>query len=140
MLLGAFLSIAHGQDHHVEVIDHYPTIHKWAIPSYNHYHIGYWVGGGALSRKKGHAPAFDEGTWGWDYRGWLIHRRVDLLWWHGRRYQGGSGAYRTDGPHLPHLPHAEGHGESHGEGHGESHGEGHGEGHGQGHSKGHEKH
>lgn len=94
------------------VLDHPPEVHKWAIPSINHKYFGYWVGGGALSRKRGDMPAVDEGTWGWDFKGGLIRRRVDLLWWHGRRYQGGTGAYKTDGPRLPHLPHEGGH-ESH---------------------------
>jgi hypothetical protein len=30
----------------------------------------------------------------------LIPRRVTLEWWHGRRYQGGTGAYQSDGPKL----------------------------------------
>ena len=75
--------------------------------------------GACPTRAEGRAN--DQGTWGWDYRGWLIPRRVNLLWWHGRRFQGGSGAYKTDGPHLPHLPEAEEH--SHSEEH--SHPEGH---------------
>ena len=32
-------------------------------------------------------------------------RRVWLDWTHGRRYQGGSGSYRTDGPALHHHEH-----------------------------------
>jgi hypothetical protein len=26
---------------------------------------------------------------------------VILGWWRGRKYQGGTGAYATDGPHVP---------------------------------------
>lgn len=107
-----------------------PTVVKrLAQPSSTPRNIGYYVGGGALSRRKGDGPTVEEGTWGWDYQGAVVRRRVDLLWWHGRRYQGGSGAYRTDGPHLPQLHEAEGnHAEPH---HTESnHGEtGHGNGH-----------
>ncbi|MFO0966255.1 MAG: hypothetical protein U0793_11820 [Gemmataceae bacterium] len=77
-------------------------IHKWALPSSSPHNFGYYVGGGALSRKRGEQPSEIDGTWGWDYRGWIIPR-VDLLWWHGRRYQGGSGRYQTDGPRLPEL-------------------------------------
>lgn len=108
-------------------IDHTPGIRKRAVPSDTGHYIGYWVGGGALSRKRGDGPSLEEGTWGWDYRGWLIPRRINLLWWHGRRYQGGIGSYRTDGPHLPDLPHSGGHGHEEGKGHSEgpSHPEGH---------------
>jgi len=125
---GAWLSFAGAQEIVLDpihgVVDCPPAIARWAIPSNNHRYFGYWVGGGALSRRKGDAPAVDEGTWGWDYRGQLLPRRVDLLWWHGRRYQGGVGAYKTDGPHLPHLPHGAAHSEGHDEGHGEGHSEG----------------
>lgn len=100
-------------DEHVIPVDHAPGVHRWAIPSNSPRNIGYYVGGGAVSRKHGELPYPEEGTWGWDYRGWLIPRRVNLLWWHGRRDQGGTGAYRTDGPHLPHLPHGHTHGEGH---------------------------
>ena len=43
----------------------------------------------------------DEGTWGWDETGSShFRRRVILGWSQGRKYQGGTGAYRTDG-HVP---------------------------------------
>jgi hypothetical protein len=48
--------------------------------------------------------AAEEGTWGWDYRTSRLVCDPFLRWWHGRRYQGGSGAYRTDGPCAPDLP------------------------------------
>lgn len=64
--------------------------------------IGYSVGGGAVNRHRADPPAPDDGTWGYDYTGGLFKRRVDLGWWHGRRYQGGVGAYKTDGPKLIH--------------------------------------
>jgi hypothetical protein len=61
---------------------------------------GYYVGGGAAHGGDGRYP--DDGVWGWDDTGctWLP-MRVRLLWSHGRRYQGGPGAYATDGPHVP---------------------------------------
>lgn len=62
--------------------------------------IGYAVGGGAANFHKAEPPLPDEGTWGWDYSGCWFHRRVANGWWHGRRYQGGSGAYKTDGPRV----------------------------------------
>ena len=65
--------------------------------------IGYYVGGGSACG--GTSPCPDEGTWGWDYRGFVFPRRVALNWTHGRRYQGGTGDYRTDGgPHVPDVP------------------------------------
>ena len=48
------------------------------------------------SPQPGDPPFADDGTWGWDFRGGLIQRKVILNWWHGRRYQGGVGAYGTD--------------------------------------------
>ena len=66
--------------------------------------IGYYVGGGAVSRQRGAGPYINEGTWGWDFQGKFFARRVNLLWWHGRRTQGGVGAYKTDGPVLPFHP------------------------------------
>jgi hypothetical protein len=103
-----------------------------AHPSDTGKYIGYKVGGGAASEHKGEPPAPDEGTFGWDYGGYCIPSKVDLLWHHGR-YQGGVGSYRTDGPAPVKKFHElrESRGEHHGEGHG---GEGHGgEGHGGGH-------
>ena len=103
-----------------------------ARPSFGPGYIGYYVGGGALSFRRGELPNPDDGTWGTDFQGRLFHRRVNLLWWHGRRKQGGVGAYKTDGPHLPHL-HEAGHNGHNGNGH---NGNGHnGNGHnGSGHN------
>lgn len=72
----------------------------YAQPSNSHRFWGYYVGGGAPP-KKGDPRAVTEGVWGWDYVGGrLLRPRVQLNWWHGRRQQGGPGAYKTDGPHL----------------------------------------
>jgi hypothetical protein len=77
----------------------HPTeVAKWAVPSDTGKYIIYEVGGGAANRHKGEAPTPDEGTWGWDYEGYLLPSRIALDWWHGRRYQDGYGDYRTDGP------------------------------------------
>jgi hypothetical protein len=65
--------------------------------------IGYYVGGGV---KWGHGEGrtVQDGTWGWDETGHsLFRRRVILGWSGGRKYQGGTGAYRTDGPVVPDL-------------------------------------
>jgi hypothetical protein len=71
----------------------------YARPSETGRSIGYYVGGGSPCR--GDFPCPAEGTWGWDYQGW-IPRHIALGWWHGRRYQGGAGAYKTDGPRVFH--------------------------------------
>jgi hypothetical protein len=72
--------------------------------------IGYYVGGGVPfghSHGGGEYRRRDEGTWGWDETGGShFRRRVILGWSQGRRYQGGTGAYRTDGPVVPDLIYA----------------------------------
>ena len=75
-----------------------PPVARWAHPSNTPAYIGYYVGGGCPFCRHGEPRYPCEGTWGWDYSGWCFHRKVDLLWWHGRCYQGGQGAYRTEGP------------------------------------------
>jgi hypothetical protein len=70
--------------------------------------IGYYVGGGVpIGHRHREARRCDEGTWGWDETGGArFRRRVILAWSHGRRYQGGTGAYRVDGPVIPDLVYA----------------------------------
>ena len=70
----------------------------YAAPSDTGHYLGYYVGGGSPCR--GEAPLPCEGVWGWDYSGLHFSPRIMLLWNHGVRYQGGPGAYRTDGPQL----------------------------------------
>jgi hypothetical protein len=77
----------------------------WARPADDGQRVGYYVGGGCPFCRCADGPHPGEGTWGFDYRGWLLPRRVILGWWHGL-YQGGSGAYKTDGPKL-HPPEEE---------------------------------
>jgi len=72
----------------------------WARPSDTGRYVGYYVGGGALNMHKAEPPYWDDGTWGWDYQGGHFRRQIILGWWHGRRFQGGVGAYKTDGPHV----------------------------------------
>jgi hypothetical protein len=69
-----------------------------ARPVNTPHYDGYYVGGGAVRRGDDRGPL--DGTWGWDYSGCCYGRRVMLGWWHGRRYQGGTGAYKESGPHL----------------------------------------
>ena len=73
----------------------------YAMPSDTGRYIGYYVGGGAAYH--GDPRALNEGTWGWDYKGFCLPRHIALQWWHGRRYQGGSGAYKTDGCPVPNV-------------------------------------
>lgn len=79
-----------------------PIIHgpRLVLPSDTGRSIGYHVGGGNTWLRRAEPRNPDEGTWGWDYQGWLLPRRVVPGWWHGRRYQGGTGSYQTDGPRL----------------------------------------
>jgi len=76
-----------------------PPLACYAHPSNTQSYCGYYVGGGSACR--GQPRCVGEGTWGWDYHGCLIPQRVFLQWWHGR-YQGGSGAYKSEGPHFLH--------------------------------------
>jgi hypothetical protein len=69
-----------------------------ARPSNGPGDTGYYVGGGAPFR--GTPRMASEGTWGWDYSGPFCFRRIDLGWFHGARYQGGTGQYQPDGPRL----------------------------------------
>jgi len=76
-----------------------------AGPSESPHAVGYYVGGGARVKGwVGEERRPEEGTWGTDYSGFLIHKKIELRWSHGRRYQGGAGSYRTDGPRLVHAP------------------------------------
>ena len=75
------------------------SVAPWAKPSSERDERGYHVGGGA--HFLGDARCNHEGTWGWDYHGRLFDKRVWLGWHHGRRDQGGVGAYRTDGVTRP---------------------------------------
>jgi len=61
-------------------------------------HNGYYVGGG--SAWHGDPRWREEGTWGWDYIGNHVQRKVWLGWNHGRRMQGGTGSYFADGPQI----------------------------------------
>lgn len=78
-----------------------PQSLRWlTIPSNTRFYGGYYVGGGVPVLGEGRYP--HEGTWGWDYPGILFTKRIALNWTHGRREQGGTGAYKTDGPKLEH--------------------------------------
>jgi hypothetical protein len=71
-------------------------VRPWAVPSNTSHYYGYYLGGGTAFRRE--LRFCNEGTWGWDYGGILIPKRIHLGWSHGRRYQGGTGRYSTAGP------------------------------------------
>jgi hypothetical protein len=77
-----------------------------AMESYNQHYSGSYVGGGKAFG--GHGRCANEGTWGWDYTPFRpMSSRIFLNWSHGRHYQGGTGAYATDGPKpIEHLTEA----------------------------------
>lgn len=70
-----------------------------AIHSNNAHYGGYQVGGGVPLQGRG--PAADEGTFGWDYFGLTVPKRVALRWSRTPRPQGGAGQYRTTGARWP---------------------------------------
>lgn len=72
-----------------------------AQPSNSPAYVGGYVGGGMALGGDARFP--EEGTWGWDYTGKHLPRQVFLRWSHGRRNQGGTGSYRTDGPPVPDI-------------------------------------
>src|SRR5262249_42253600 len=55
----------------------------WARPADDPQRVGNYVGGGCPVRCRADGPHPNEGTWGFDYQGWLLPRRVILGWWHG---------------------------------------------------------
>ena len=78
-----------------------PESLRWlTIPSRTRYYGGYYVGGGTPLQGAGFCAG--DGTWGWDYPGILFPKRIALNWTKNGRYQGGTGAYKTDGPKLKH--------------------------------------
>jgi hypothetical protein len=72
-----------------------PCAKPGTTPAY----VNYYVGGGAGCF--GCPRRVEEGTWGRDYQGHWFPRHVGLGWYHGRKSQGGSGAYESDGHPVP---------------------------------------
>ncbi len=80
--------------------DHYRAgcpeqLRHFTMLSTNNRYTGYQVGGG--SPVIGTGPTIYEGTWGLDYEG-FFPKKIALNWNRGRRYQGGTEGYKTDGP------------------------------------------
>lgn len=74
-----------------------PPVACWAVPSDTGTYLGDYVGGGCAFG--GHPRQPGHGTWGWDYRNCLLPYHTFLRWC--GCYQGGAGAYKTDGPKFP---------------------------------------
>jgi len=76
-----------------------------AKPTESPHEEGYYVGGGARERSRtSDERRINEGVWGTDYAGLVIPKHTNLRYWHGRRSQGGTGSYPTDGPRVLHAP------------------------------------
>ena len=86
-------------DHTLDRAGHPERVSCLAEPSNTPHYTGRYVGGGCAHRGDDRGP--NDGTWGWDYCGWFMSHHPWLGWCHGRRCQGGVGAYQTDGPHVP---------------------------------------
>ena len=115
--LAPMAHLARGGDHfrrkspqatpHTDERAGYPyDISRLAMPSNTGHYSGGYVGGGTAVGGQGRCP--NEGTWGWDYTPFRpMSSHIFLNWSHGRRSQGGTGSYRTDGPKpLEHLTEA----------------------------------
>lgn len=85
---------AQDSGHTMDRAGHPNQVSILARPSANRAYVGYFVGGGSPCR--GSDLLAHQGTWGWDYQGWVWPRWIVLNW--NQRFQGGTGAYRTDGP------------------------------------------
>jgi hypothetical protein len=82
---------------------HPEVVSEFAQESYNEHYSGGYIGGGKAHG--GHERCANQGTWGWDYTPFRpMSSKIFLKWSHGRHYQGGTGAYATDGPKpLEHI-------------------------------------
>lgn len=78
-------------DHHARA-GHPKCVHRFALPSNTPRYSGGLIGGGAAVG--GGDPYLAEGTWGWDYTG-FITKRVFLNWSH-KHAEAGGGKYDTD--------------------------------------------
>lgn len=90
---------AYTADKHTMERAGYPQeLGHWAAPRITEKFWGGYIGGGTSWHHGGEPRCFDEGTFGWDYVGGHLPRRVFLAWSHGRRYQNGTGSYQTEAP------------------------------------------
>lgn len=72
-------------------------IARHAQVGYRKGYVVYYVGGGA-GAPKGEPRTCEEGTFGVDYKPIVpgFRNTVALGWWHGRRWQGGTGQYEPN--------------------------------------------
>ena len=72
---------------------------RWAHPSFSEAFCGHYVGGGGggLCHQAG-PRRHNDGTWGWDYVGYYVPRKLFLGWNYGRRFQGGDRYYTAKDP------------------------------------------
>ena len=89
----------HPPEHTMRRAGHPQRTAPWAIATPTARYVPYYVGGGTIWH--GDDRLTSEGTWGMDYRGSFFKRRIMLDGSHGRRYQGGTGSYKTFGPKVP---------------------------------------
>lgn len=79
----------------------YPNrVARWATFAYGKHYSANWVGGGSPFCHT-EPRTLTEGTWGLDYNRHIFPINTWLKWNHGRKYQAGYGAYKTDGPYPP---------------------------------------
>ena len=83
--------------HTMHQAGHSEEVSMMSAPSYSEHYTGGYIGGGR--GHGGHGRCQNEGTWGWDYAPCRqASSHIFLNWSHGRKYQGGTGGYATDGP------------------------------------------
>lgn len=68
---------------------------RFARPPRDDRYAGYYVGGSRPFFGEGR-DSTTEGTWGWDYSGFLIPKRIALQWNHGARKPAPRGTYATE--------------------------------------------
>lgn len=78
-------------------------ISRLAAPSVNaRRYSGGYTGGGAATLGKPRR-VYQDGTWGVDYHGWPLHRRIWLGWRHGRHERESNKGYEAEGPRIVHA-------------------------------------
>lgn len=94
----AFDIYTHESEHTMSRAGHPNRVARWATYAYGKHYSANWVGGGSPFFH-GEPRTVVEGTWGLDYSRHILPINTWLKWNHGRRYQAGFGAYKTDGPY-----------------------------------------
>ena len=113
-----------GRNHTFARAGYSDCVSPCAAPSNTPAYAGYYVGGGCPCA--GGPPGPPQGTWGWDYYCHRLFHPAVVLGWCDGRYQGGTGAYRTDRCPVPNVFAVKfaprpGEGQDHGTDHGDCH-------------------